>query len=177
MGRQLAYCLCRCSRKGHRHGHRTVGRSRLRQQSMDRRVLLRCRRTGRPSRGWSRDLLLIRPGHLMERSSCIQERMSAPRFRSAWSVRMDDACPHRTSRSVAAHAVWSFCLGKRLSWSRGESWITRTCGSSILDSGRERQLTNFGRDFVIGDFDLSPDGREIVLEREQDNSDIVLIDR
>jgi Tol biopolymer transport system component len=46
-----------------------------------------------------------------------------------------------------------------------------------LESGRERQLTNFGRNFVIGDFDVSADGREIVFDREQDNSDIVLIDR
>jgi Tol biopolymer transport system component len=46
-----------------------------------------------------------------------------------------------------------------------------------LESGRERRLTNFGRNFVIGDFDVSPDGREIVFDREQDNSDIVLIDR
>lgn len=46
-----------------------------------------------------------------------------------------------------------------------------------LGSGRERRLTNFGRNFVIGDFDVSPDGREIVFDRERDNSDIVLIDR
>jgi Tol biopolymer transport system component len=46
-----------------------------------------------------------------------------------------------------------------------------------LESGRERPLTNFGRNFVIGDFDVSADRREIVFDREQDNSDIVLIDR
>ena len=46
-----------------------------------------------------------------------------------------------------------------------------------LDSGRERRLTNLGPDFVIGDFDISPDGREIVFDRDQDNSDIVLINR
>lgn len=50
---------------------------------------------------------------------------------------------------------------------------------SVIDlaSGRERPLTNFGRHFVIGDFDVSADGREIVFDRQQDDSDIVLIDR
>jgi Tol biopolymer transport system component len=46
-----------------------------------------------------------------------------------------------------------------------------------LDTGKERQLTNFGPDFVVRDFDVSPDGREIVLDRVQENSDIVLLDR
>jgi Tol biopolymer transport system component len=45
-----------------------------------------------------------------------------------------------------------------------------------LETGTERQLTNFGRDFVVRDFDVSPDGREIVLDRVQENSDIVLLD-
>jgi Tol biopolymer transport system component len=45
-----------------------------------------------------------------------------------------------------------------------------------LDNGRERQLTNLGPDFNIRDFDVSPDGREIVLERVQERSDIVVID-
>jgi Tol biopolymer transport system component len=46
-----------------------------------------------------------------------------------------------------------------------------------LDTGTERRLTNFGRDFIIKDFDVSRDGREIVFDRVQENSDIVLIDR
>jgi len=46
-----------------------------------------------------------------------------------------------------------------------------------LDTGTERRLTNFGRDFIIKDFDVSPDGREIVFDRVQENSDIVMIDR
>jgi Tol biopolymer transport system component len=45
-----------------------------------------------------------------------------------------------------------------------------------LEAGTERQLTNFGREVVISDFDISPDGSEIVIERVQDDSDIVLID-
>ncbi len=45
-----------------------------------------------------------------------------------------------------------------------------------LKSGAERQLTNLGPDFDIRDFDISPDGREIVLERVQERSDVVLLD-
>lgn len=45
-----------------------------------------------------------------------------------------------------------------------------------LQTGRERQLTNLGRRFTIGDFDVTRDGREIVVDRTRDESDIVLID-
>jgi hypothetical protein len=45
-----------------------------------------------------------------------------------------------------------------------------------LETGTEHQLTNFGRDFVVRDFDISPDGREIALDRVQENSEIVLVD-
>ncbi|HKA08001.1 MAG TPA: protein kinase [Gemmataceae bacterium] len=46
-----------------------------------------------------------------------------------------------------------------------------------LATGNWRQLTNFGRDIVIGDFDVSPDGSLVVFERVQEHSDIVVIDR
>ncbi len=46
-----------------------------------------------------------------------------------------------------------------------------------LASGRWRELTRFGRDVVIGDFDVSSDGTAVVLERVEENSDIVVIDR
>jgi Tol biopolymer transport system component len=45
-----------------------------------------------------------------------------------------------------------------------------------LKTGAERQLTNVPPDFDIRDFDISPDGREVVLERVQDRSDVVLLD-
>ena len=45
-----------------------------------------------------------------------------------------------------------------------------------LKTGRERQLTRFDRGFVIGDFDISPDGREIIFDRTREESDIVLFD-
>jgi Tol biopolymer transport system component len=45
-----------------------------------------------------------------------------------------------------------------------------------LETGAERQLTNLTPDFDIRDFDISPDGREVVLERVHDRSDAVLLD-
>ena len=46
-----------------------------------------------------------------------------------------------------------------------------------LETGRERALTNFAGHFMIADFDISRDGREIVFEREQNNSHLVMIER
>jgi dipeptidyl aminopeptidase/acylaminoacyl peptidase len=45
-----------------------------------------------------------------------------------------------------------------------------------LKTGVERQLTNLPPDFDVRDFDISQDGREVVLEREQERSDVVLVD-
>jgi Tol biopolymer transport system component len=45
-----------------------------------------------------------------------------------------------------------------------------------LRSGAERQLTNFGPDFTVRDFDVSPDGRELIIEQLQERSDITLIE-
>ncbi len=44
------------------------------------------------------------------------------------------------------------------------------------ETGSERKLTNLPADFHIRDFDISPDGREVFLERVQERSNIVLID-
>jgi Tol biopolymer transport system component len=45
-----------------------------------------------------------------------------------------------------------------------------------LATGSERQLTRLPADFELWDFDVSPDGREAILERVQQHSTIVLID-
>lgn len=45
-----------------------------------------------------------------------------------------------------------------------------------LQTKAEQQLTRLPPDFNIRDFDISGDGRELVLERVQERSDIVLID-
>ena len=46
----------------------------------------------------------------------------------------------------------------------------------LVDTPAERQLTDFGPDFTVRDFDISADGREIVVEQVQQHSDLVLID-
>jgi Tol biopolymer transport system component len=43
-----------------------------------------------------------------------------------------------------------------------------------LRTGRERQLTTLRRGYVIGDFDVTRDGREIIFDRRREESDIVL---
>jgi len=45
-----------------------------------------------------------------------------------------------------------------------------------LNTGVERQLTSLPPDFNVQDFDLSPDGHEVVFERVQERSDLVLLD-
>jgi Tol biopolymer transport system component len=45
-----------------------------------------------------------------------------------------------------------------------------------LETGAERQLTELAPDFNVRDFDVSSDGREIVLEQVQEYSDIVLLE-
>jgi Tol biopolymer transport system component len=45
-----------------------------------------------------------------------------------------------------------------------------------LETGAERQLTHLPPGFDIGDFDISPDGSEVVVERLQERSDVVLLD-
>jgi Tol biopolymer transport system component len=45
-----------------------------------------------------------------------------------------------------------------------------------LETGGERQLTKLTPDFDIRDFDISADGREVVLERVQERSEVALLD-
>lgn len=46
-----------------------------------------------------------------------------------------------------------------------------------LQTGAERQLTRVPADFDIRDFDVSPDGHHAVLERVQERSDVILVQR
>jgi Tol biopolymer transport system component/DNA-binding winged helix-turn-helix (wHTH) protein len=43
-------------------------------------------------------------------------------------------------------------------------------------TGTQRQLTDLPSNFAIGDFDVSPDGTEIIFERVQESSSIALIE-
>src|SRR5207237_10202000 len=45
-----------------------------------------------------------------------------------------------------------------------------------LETGADQQLTKLPPDFDVRDFDISPDGREVVLERLQERSKVVLLD-
>jgi Tol biopolymer transport system component len=45
-----------------------------------------------------------------------------------------------------------------------------------LETGIERQLTDLPSGFDVRDFDISPDGREVVLERVQERSNVMLLD-
>ena len=45
-----------------------------------------------------------------------------------------------------------------------------------LQTGEERQWTYFPDDFNIRDFDISPDGHDLVFERAQERADVVLMD-
>jgi Tol biopolymer transport system component len=46
-----------------------------------------------------------------------------------------------------------------------------------LRSGSRRVFARLPQDFVIGDFDVSADGTELVLDRAQENSELALIER
>jgi Tol biopolymer transport system component len=63
----------------------------------------------------------------------------------------------------------SLVLMKGLFWQQS-FWIVD------LSTGRLRQLTNFGPQSQVRSFDVSPDGKEILVERYRGNSDIALID-
>jgi Tol biopolymer transport system component len=45
-----------------------------------------------------------------------------------------------------------------------------------LETGAQHQLTDVAADFDVGDFDITPDGNDIVLEQVQEHSDTVLLE-
>jgi Tol biopolymer transport system component len=90
-----------------------------------------------------------------------------------------EAVPHPlpglTKLTRGARHLKFLSAGRGLVFLRGgiehkDLWLTD------LETGAERQLTKLPADFDVGDFDISPDGREVVLERVRERSDIVLLD-
>jgi Tol biopolymer transport system component len=89
-----------------------------------------------------------------------------------------DGAPHDLPKLILSRGA------RRLAFLAGEDRLVIMKGDIShkefwavdLTTGRERQLTDFGRGFTIGDFDISADGREIVFDRAREESDIVLID-
>jgi Tol biopolymer transport system component len=105
---------------------------------------------------------------------------SGPDIGTTFSVKAvsTDATPHPlpalTLTRGARHLVFLHG-GRTLVFLRGEIqhkdlWLMD------LDTGAERQLTHLPPEFNIRDFDISPDGRDVVIERVQERSDVVLLD-
>jgi hypothetical protein len=57
----------------------------------------------------------------------------------------------------------------------GEAWH-KNFWSIDLTTGRRRQLTTFSREYLIAEFDVSSDGKEIVFGRQKEQANIVLIE-
>lgn len=105
---------------------------------------------------------------------------SGPDIGTAFSVKAAtaQATPHPIPGMTLTRGTRHFTFldgGRALVLLRGEIqhknlWLVN------LVNGGERQLTNFSPDFDVRDFDISPDGREVVFERVQERSDVVLLD-
>jgi hypothetical protein len=65
--------------------------------------------------------------------------------------------------------------GRELVFLRGDI-RHKNLWSMDMGTAAERQLTYLPADFDIGDFDISKDGPEVVLERVQEHSEVVLVD-
>lgn len=83
--------------------------------------------------------------------------------------------PHLANLTRGARRLKFVRGGRGLAFMKGgiehkDLWIMD------LETGAERQLTNLPGDFDMRDFDISPDGREVVLERVQQRSSVVLLD-
>jgi len=89
-----------------------------------------------------------------------------------------DGKPHGIPELILARGAnrFSFLPGRPvLIVLKGDVWH-KNFWSVDLVTGRQRQLTDFSREFLIDDFDLSPDGKEIIFSRQKENANVVLID-
>jgi Tol biopolymer transport system component len=83
--------------------------------------------------------------------------------------------PRPTTLSRGARHLQVLAGGRQLAFLRGGIGHKELCVMD-LETGAERQVSNLSSDFDIQDFDVSPDGREVILERREERSDIVLVD-
>jgi len=89
-----------------------------------------------------------------------------------------DGKPHRIPEITLSRGSsrFSFLSGRPvLVVLEGEFWH-KNFWSIDLVTGLRRQLTNINKEFLIGDFDISPDGKEIFFGRLKENSNVILID-
>jgi Tol biopolymer transport system component len=89
-----------------------------------------------------------------------------------------DGKPHRLPELILSRGEnrFAFLPGRPvLAVLKGE-FLHKNFWLIDLTTGQQRQLTNFSRDFLISDFDISPDGKEIIFSRLKENSNVVLID-
>jgi Tol biopolymer transport system component len=90
-----------------------------------------------------------------------------------------DATPHALADVVLTRGTRHVAFlrgGQELVILRGELRHQNLWAVDVK-TGAERQLSEVAPDFDIRDFDVSPDGREILLERVQEHSEIVLVER
>jgi Tol biopolymer transport system component len=90
--------------------------------------------------------------------------------RTASALPLPDLTLSRGSRHLAFMAGGRSLVVLRGELGHKDLWLIN------LTTGAERQLTNLFTDFSVRDFDIAPDGRQIVLEQVQELSDIVLIE-
>ncbi|HTB15823.1 MAG TPA: hypothetical protein VK752_29840 [Bryobacteraceae bacterium] len=95
--------------------------------------------------------------------------------KAAGSDGLPHALPSLTTLTRGARHLKFLPGGRGLAFLRGgiehkDLWLMDP------ETGKERQLTSLPGDFDIRDFDISPDGREIVFERVRERSDILLLD-
>jgi serine/threonine protein kinase/Tol biopolymer transport system component len=89
-----------------------------------------------------------------------------------------DGEPHSIPKLILSRGANRFLFlagGPMLVFLKGEFWHKNFWLVDLV-TGEQRQLTNFSREFHISDFDVSPDGREIIFSRMKENSNVILID-
>ncbi|MDQ3665884.1 MAG: hypothetical protein M3410_04650 [Acidobacteriota bacterium] len=89
-----------------------------------------------------------------------------------------DGEPYRIPELILSRGAsrFSFLPGRPvLVVLKGDVWH-KNFWSVDLVTGQQPQLTNFSREFLINDFDVSPDGKEIIFSRLKENANVILID-